>query len=53
MVGFDEGGWGRYISIKPEGFERIRIIFCHLVKDSVKVKKGDKVSRKTVLGTML
>ena len=52
VVGFDEGGWGRYVSVKPEGFERIRMIFCHLVKDSVKVKKGDKVSRKTVLGTM-
>jgi septal ring factor EnvC (AmiA/AmiB activator) len=52
VVGFDEGGWGRYVSVKPDGFERIRIIFCHLEKNSVKVKKGDKVSRKTVLGTM-
>lgn len=52
VVGWDEKGWGRYVSIKPEGFDRIRIITCHMVKDSVKVKKGDKVSRTTVLGTM-
>ena len=52
VVGWDEKGWGRYVSIKPNGFERIRIIVCHLVKDSVKVKKGDKVNRLTCLGKM-
>ena len=52
VVGWDENGWGRYVSIKPKGFERIRIIICHLVKDSVVVKKGDKVSRTTKIGTM-
>ncbi len=52
VVGWDQNGWGRYVSVKPDGFERVRIITCHMVKDSVKVKKGDKVSRTTVLGTM-
>lgn len=52
VVGWDEKGWGRYVSIKPKGFDRIRIIVCHLVKDSVKVKKGDSVNRLTRLGTM-
>lgn len=51
-VGWDEKGWGRYVSIKPAGFERIRIITCHMVENSVKVKKGDAVSRTTKLGTM-
>ena len=52
VVGWDADGWGRYVSIKPAGFERIRIILCHLVKDSVKVKAKDKVSRLTKIGTM-
>lgn len=52
VVGWDENGWGRYVSVKPRGFDRIRIIVCHLVKDSVKVKKGDSVNRLTRLGTM-
>lgn len=52
VVGWDADGWGRYVSIKPNGFERIRIILCHLVKDSAKVKAGDRVSRLTKIGTM-
>ncbi len=52
VVGWDADGWGRYVSIKPSGFERIRIILCHLVKDSVKVRVGDKVTRVTKIGTM-
>ena len=52
VVGYDENGWGRYVSVMPSGQPRVRFILCHLVKDSVKVKKGDKVSRLTVLGTM-
>lgn len=52
VVGWDENGWGRYVSVKPKGFDRIRIIVCHLVKDSVKVKKGDSVNRLTRLGKM-
>lgn len=52
VVGFDKNGWGRYVSIKPEGFERIRFILCHLVENSVKVKKGEKVSRLSLVGTM-
>lgn len=52
VVGFDKNGWGRYVSVKPDGFERIRFILCHMVENSVKVKKGDKVSRLTHIGTM-
>lgn len=50
-AGWDDG-WGYYVSVKPNGFDRIRFILCHMVKGSIKVKKGDKVSRTTVLGTM-
>lgn len=50
-AGYDSG-WGYYVSVMPNGFERIRFILCHMVKGSIKVKKGDKVSRTTVLGTM-
>lgn len=52
VVAFDAGGWGRYVSIKPDGFDRIRIILCHMVDNSVKVKKGDRVTRLTQIGTM-
>lgn len=52
VVGYDKDGWGRYVSIKPSGFERVRIILCHLKEGSIKVKKGDRVSRKSVVGTM-
>lgn len=50
--GYDKDGWGYYVSVMPNGFERIRFILCHMVKGSIKVKKGDKVSRTTVLGSM-
>lgn len=52
VVGWDADGWGRYVSIKPKGFDRIRFIFAHLVKDSVKVKAGQAVSRTSIIGTM-
>ena len=52
VVGWDPDGWGRYVSIQPEGFPRIRCILCHFVKDSVNVKVGQKVTRTAVLGTM-
>jgi len=51
-TGYDKNGWGYYVSVKPNGFDRIRFILCHMVKGSIKVKAGDKVSRTTVLGTM-
>lgn len=51
-TGYDAGGWGYYVSVMPKGFDRIRIILCHMVKGSIKVKKGDNVSRTTILGTM-
>ena len=50
-AGYDKN-WGYYVSVKPNGFDRIRLIQCHMVKGSIKVKIGDKVSRTTVLGTM-
>lgn len=49
-VSFDTGGWGQFVSV--DGDDGYRHIFCHLVKGSVRVKKGDRVSRLTVLGTM-
>ena len=52
VVGFDKNGWGRYVSIKPTGFDRIRFILCHMVENSVNVKKGEKVSRLSHIGTM-
>ncbi len=50
--GYDAGGWGRYVSIMPSGQSRVRFIFCHLEQNSVKVKKGDKVTRLSHIGTM-
>ncbi len=49
-VAYDAGGWGQYVSIGDS--EGRRHIFCHLVKGSVRVEKGDKVDRNTVIGTM-
>ena len=49
-IGFDADGWGQYVKVKDNS-GRFHI-FCHLVKDSVKVKKGQTVDRLTVLGTM-
>ncbi len=49
-VAYDANGWGQYVSIGDN--EGRRHIFCHLVKGSVRVKKGDKVTRDTVIGTM-
>lgn len=50
-TGYDSG-WGYYVSVKPNGFDRVRFILCHMVKGSIRVKKGDKVTRTTALGTM-
>ena len=50
-TGYDSG-WGYYVSVKPDGFDRVRFIICHLVKGSVKVKKGSRVARTTIIGTM-
>ena len=49
--GYDKS-WGYYVSVMPNGFDRVRFILCHMVKGSIKVKKNDKVSRTTVLGKM-
>lgn len=50
VVAYDANGWGQYVSIGDT--EGRRHIFCHLVKDSVKVKVGQKVSRDTIIGIM-
>lgn len=50
VVAFDQNGWGQYVSV-GDAVGR-RHLFCHLVKDSVTVKAGDKVTPLTVLGTM-
>jgi septal ring factor EnvC (AmiA/AmiB activator) len=49
--GYDKS-WGYYVSVMPNGYDRVRFILCHMVKGSIEVKKGDKVNRTTVLGTM-
>ena len=41
VIAFDDGGWGQYVSI-GDGDGR-RHILCHLVKDSLLVKEGEKV----------
>lgn len=50
VVAYDESGWGRYVSIGDA--DGNRHIFCHLEKDSVKVVKGQKVNRDTLIGIM-
>ena len=50
-VGWDQNGWGRYVRIQENTTGKIHI-FAHMVKNSVKVSVGQKVSRATVLGTM-
>jgi len=50
VVAYDANGWGQYVSIGDD--KGNKHLFCHLVKGSVKVVEGQKVSRTTVLGTM-
>lgn len=50
VVAYDANGWGYYVSIGDS--QGRRHIFCHLVKGSIKVTKGQKVNRSTVIGTM-
>ena len=50
VVAYDANGWGQYVSIGDA--DGNRHIFCHLVKGSVKVTKGQKVNRNTIIGTM-
>ena len=47
---YDSGGWGYYVSIGDDNGNRH--IFCHLAKDSITVKVGDKVTRTTKIATM-
>lgn len=50
VAAFDPNGWGNYVSVgDAEG--RIHL-FCHLAPNSIKVEKGQKVSRSTIIGTM-
>lgn len=50
-VGWDPNGWGRYVRVQEKTTGLIHI-FCHLVRDSVRVSVGQAVSRLSVLGTM-
>lgn len=50
-IGWDPDGWGYYVRIEEKTTKRIHI-FCHLVKRSAKVAVNQKVTRKTILGTM-
>ncbi len=50
VVSFDEGGWGRYVTIKSD--DGTIHIFCHLVNESVEVKSGQRVNRLTKIGIM-
>ena len=52
VVGWDKNGWGRYVTVEPQGYPDIRFIFAHLEKNGVKVKVGDKVTRTTLIGKM-
>ncbi len=50
VISFDEGGWGRYVTIKSD--TGTTHIFCHLVDGSVQVKSGQRVNRLTKIGIM-
>lgn len=50
VVAFDEGGWGQYVTIGDH--DGNVHIFCHLVKDSVLVRTGDRVTRVNKIATM-
>lgn len=50
VVSYDAGGWGQYISIGDDAGRRH--IFCHLERDSVRVRVGERVTPLTVIGTM-
>jgi hypothetical protein len=50
VIGYDLNGWGRYVTIGDES-GNIHI-FCHLERNSVLLKQGDKVTRSTVIGVM-
>ncbi len=50
LVGYDEQGWGRYISVGDD--QGRRHLFCHLQEGSVTVRAGDTVTPLTVLGMM-
>lgn len=51
VINYDKG-WGNYITIEPNGYPEIRFIFAHLKNNSIKVKVGQKVTRKTIIGQM-
>lgn len=50
VVAYDAAGWGQYVSIGDVAGRRH--LLCHMVKGSVLVKTGDKVTRTTKVGTM-
>lgn len=50
VIAYDAKGWGQYVTVGDSTGDIH--IFCHLVKNSVNVKVGDRVSRTTKLATM-
>jgi|GEM_PF-2224557 hypothetical protein len=50
VIAYDEGGWGRYISIGD--MDGRRHLFCHLEEGSVRVTEGQKVNRTMVIAKM-
>lgn len=50
-VGYDGSG-GYYISLKPNADASLRLLTFHQAKITTKIKKGDKVTRNTIIGTM-
>lgn len=51
VVSYDAKGWGRYVTIGSADGKYIHLL-CHLAEGTVRVKKGDKVTRATRIGTM-
>lgn len=50
VIDYDANGWGQYVSIGDD--KGNRHIFCHLQKDIIRVKVGQKVNRTTLIGLM-
>lgn len=50
VIAYDPNGWGQYVSIGDA--EGRKHIFCHLQKDVIRVKVGQKVNRTTLIGLM-
>lgn len=50
VIAYDANGWGQYVSIGDK--DGRHHIYCHLVKNSVEVKTGQKITAGTYIGLM-